>query len=148
MAQLLQHGTDLPRRIDVIPFTPAALETGTWANGQGSAEVLGAARFNSTQAQNDEIGYDLILAAGTWRIDLIVTKTTAGGIASVRVDDVEVGTVDTYNGSTTRNNAASVTGITVATTGLHRVSLKAATKNASSSAYIIAFNMLTLRKTA
>jgi hypothetical protein len=90
----------------------------------------------SLGGQDAELGWDVVLGAGTWTIQLVYNKSTNTGIFSVRIDDVEVGTVDSYAAAAAANFISSVTGVVVASTGKKRVSLKMATKHASSSSFI------------
>lgn len=139
----------LPWRVEVNPITTAALAVGTWGVAASGSQSMGGWIQNSSNAQNDERGWDLVLAAGTWELTLCYVKATSGGIATVMLDNVSTGlTIDTYNGSTAFVIVSAVSGITVASTGKRRVSLKAATKNASSSGYSLLLSWVTLRRTA
>lgn len=90
----------------------------------------------SSGAQNDECNYDVILAAGTWNFELIHQARADAGIYNLQLDGVTVGTIDGYNIGTVVNTRSSINGIVVAATGVKRLKLKMATKNASSSSYI------------
>lgn len=118
---------------------PIALATGT---------VTAPSVYNGSNAQNDEYGWDVILGAGTWTISLTHYKGSTYGIASVRLDGTTVGSVDCYNASTTWYNPASITGVSVASSGKKRLSIKIASKNASSSGYYAAIQAFALRRTA
>jgi hypothetical protein len=73
--------------------------------------------------------------AGTWTLKLLYTASNGGGIFTVSVDGSSIGTIDSYNGSTTYNNVGTIAGWTVATAGVYALNLKMATKHASSSSY-------------
>ena len=102
----------------------------------------------SSGAQNDEITWDIVLAAGTWSIELIYTKFSSAGIFSIQFDSVEKGTIDSYASSPSQNNITSITGITVAITKKVELKLKMDTKNASSAAYSGALCAVRLIRTA
>ncbi len=102
----------------------------------------------STGAQNARIAWDVVLHAGTWTVELLHRKDANVGIYSVQLDDVEKGTIDGYVTPAVSNVRSSVTGITVATTGKKRLSLKMLTKNASSSSYFGVISSVILKRTA
>lgn len=89
----------------------------------------------SSNAQNDEITFDVVLHAGTWEIELFYIKSSDAGIFSVQLDSVEKGTIDSYAAAPAYNQRSSITGIVISTTAEHELKLKMATKHASSSAY-------------
>lgn len=101
----------------------------------------------STGALNAEIGWDVNLSAGTWSLTLLHYKQSNRGIYHVKIDGTEVGTIDGY-ATLARTGRDTITGITVATGGKHRVLLRMETKNASSSALIADFSAVELQRTA
>jgi hypothetical protein len=104
----------------------------------------------------------VLLAAGTWTFALIYEKNTDQGIVTVQLSTdgstfVSVGqapysasgsTIDTYGASATYGNRATLTGITIAATGIYRLKLLLATKNASSSSFVGRINNALLQQTA
>jgi hypothetical protein len=64
------------------------------------------------------------------------------------IGGVDVGNLDGYNGSAIYNTVQTITGITISTSGLVTVSLKASDKNASSSGYSIMVATMALFRTA
>lgn len=136
-------------------FIPAAASTpdatvGTWAQsnpGDVASIYAGMIANAATSAQNDAIAWDLPLAAGTWDVHIWVRRSTNTAIITVQFDGVDKGTADTYNGAAAYTKL-SVTGIAVASTAKTRVNLKAATKNASSSSYVLGIFAVELRRTA
>lgn len=101
----------------------------------------------SSGVQNDEITWDVVLAAGTWTLDLTYYRAPNRGICSVQFDSVEKGTIDLYGGLQV-NTRVQITGIVVATTAKVELKFKMATKNASSTAYYGTLNGLRLIRTA
>ena len=145
----LRDLTAPPSLLDIDVFLPATANT-NWSTitlDSPSNTHLYSGHKNSGGSQNDAINWDVILPAGTWRVDLLHTKGTDRGVYSVRFDGVEKGTIDGYNASAQYNQASSVTGITVASSGKVTVALVMATKHASSSSYVGAIQGLRLRRT-
>ena len=118
------------------------------APGSTNAYVLGG-DMESSGAQHAARWWHVPLTAGTWAFDMLHTTGSNRGIYSVRIDDAEVGTIDGYaTNPGTKNVRSRVSGIKVAGTGYHKLSLVMATKNASSSLYAGTVAMLGLRRTA
>lgn len=139
-----------PDRVEVTqPWNEVIAIVGTTAAFQSSAAFGGGIIYNAAGAQNDEFGYDLLLRKGTWSFTLTFSALNSDGIISCRLDGVEFASQDGYNVSGVRlfNGFKVQTGIVVATTGIHRVSFKAASKNASSSGYFITVQQFTFRRT-
>lgn len=100
-----------------------------------------------TPAQNDEIAWDVVLAAGTWKLTMHSRKSSNVGIYTVSVEGTSVGTIDGYSASAAAG-LDTISGIAIATTGKHRLKFKMATKNASSSGYVGNPQAISLRRTA
>lgn len=103
---------------------------------------------SSSGAQNDEINFDVVLAAGTWTFELIYRANTNGGIFTVQFNGSTVGTIDSYAGVQTENVRSQITGISVTSSGKVRIKLLMATKNASSTNYQGPFQHIQLKRTA
>lgn len=138
----------LPRRINIDPAIEVPTAQTNWSTIAFSTSAARWGYLQSSGAQNAEISWTLSLAAGTWTIDLNHHRSTNVGIYSVRIDNVEVGTVDGYVASPTFNNRNSVTGVVVTTTGSHVLKLVMATKNASSSSFFGVIQGVGMRRTA
>lgn len=121
---------------------------GTWTRVNSSTNLGMATIYNSSAAQNDEIVWDVWLDVGTWKIAYITQKDVNQGIATFLLDGVSVGTVDTYAAATQTNTYNEVTSISVTTAKVYSFTMKAATKNASSSGYILGCQSLALIRTA
>lgn len=132
--------------IDVGVFEQASSHT-NWDTLSINASSLLTCAKTSSGAQNDEINFDLILARGTWDIELLFTKNTSYGIYSVQINSVEKGTIDGYDASNTFNNLSTISGVDIPQTAKYQLKLKMATKNASSSNYTGAVNHIQLRRT-
>lgn len=102
-----------------------------------------------SDAINEYTEYKVWLTQGTYTMSMVSVNGTSGGIATLTIDGgSSLGTVDTYNGSTTYNNVGTITSINVATTGIHTIRLTAATKNASSGGYNLDVAWIQFRKTS
>lgn len=161
----LDIGNLLPWHVKVLPMmeTADATAQGTWAlstqsntginyflYSPGNTANSGAASCwaNGTgTAQNDATAWDVVLGAGTWDAHFYVGRSAASGIITLEMDGVSQGTTDTYSAS---SDAAkrSITGFTVSTTGKKRMNVKMATKNPSSSNYLLLLFGIEFRRTA
>lgn len=91
---------------------------------------------SSGGAQNSDISWDLALSAGTWTLDMWHRRFTDRGIYTILVDGVATGvTIDGYAAAADSVHVTSAS-FTVAVSGKHRVTLRMATKNASSTSFI------------
>ena len=142
------HGNDLYPWTIFIDVFPTSKSNINWDVIQFYESALHEAIKESSGAQNDEITWDIVLAAGTWSIELIHSKDTAKGIFSIQFDSVEKGTIDAYASSTSYINRSSATGIAVPTTKKIELKLKMTTKNAASSEYYGSLSGVRLMRTA
>lgn len=136
----------LPWTIDVNP-TLAKANT-NWSTIGIDAAAYGNGQINSTGAQNAERSWDIVLAAGTWTVEILHVTSNNRGIYSVQLDDVEKGTIDGYTAATTYNVRASVASIAVATSAKVTFKLKMATKNAASASFFGSVQTIQWRRTA
>lgn len=135
----------LPPLVQIDPFLPPSTQT-NWSS-LSPANQIGGGQLLTTGAQNAEIGWDIVLAAGTWELSLMVSRDGNRGIYTVLIDGVSVATLDGY-GALANNIILTQAGIVVAQAGVKRLLLRMATKNASSTNYYGALQTLGLRKTA
>lgn len=138
-----------PWNVDVDPFPTANVETGGggWFVGNFGTPAVKNAHKKSDGTQNAEIAWDVVLAAGTWTLELMHAKATDNGIYTVSVGGTVVGTIDGYNAALSSNNLSALSFV-VGVSGKVRISLKMLTKNAASSAYTSRVQGLKLRRTA
>lgn len=134
-----------PWVIDIDPFmTPSA---GT-ATRTPNSSYIGGGYASYGSAIDNEAGWDAILAAGEWTIELLCSTGPDVGTATVSLDGVTAGTIDMYAASDTQNVIKQLAGVTVASTGRKRLLFKQATKNASSTGYILRLQKIRLLRTA
>lgn len=94
---------------------------------------------------NDATYFDVLLAAGSYTLDICHSKSSAGGILTLTVTgDANLYTVDMYNASTQLNRHSTIT-VSVPTDGLKRVNMSTTSKNASSSGYVLNITYIAIR---
>lgn len=136
-----------PWQVNVDVFA-TAISYINWDNISADTNQLNGFVKLSSGSQNDEINFDLVLAAGTWTFELLHAKAANFGIYSVQINGVEKGTIDGYSGSSINNARSQVTGILIGTTAKVRLKLKMTSKNASSSAYYGYISNVQMTRTA
>lgn len=131
----------MARRQSLWPQLNTA-ESGTWAWSASSSKEFGGAYENSSAASGNYVEWaNVPLFAANAKVNFLYTKSSNGGIVKVFWNGSELGTLDTYNASTTYNNVATVDLGTV-TAGRGTLRLISDTKNASSSAYKISVQQI------
>lgn len=108
---------------NALVYTVSATQ---WGNGYAE---------QSTPAINDEFSQSFYLAAGTYNFYALGVTFTDCGITTWSIDGGSIGTMDWYSTPAAFNALKSITSITIATSGYHKLTGKAATKNASSTNY-------------
>ena len=139
---------DLPRRIEIVPWGQPKAVTGMTFTRYQSSSYLGGGLGGSDSAAsvNNTIKFDVLLDAGTWAIDVLYTSSTGYGIVTFDLGGASLGTIDMYSAGA-NNNASTISGITVSAAGYYTLTLTVASKNASSSGYRSAYNLIVLRRT-
>jgi len=146
--------------INALAFS-SIIRTGTWTPTNLSTCLYGGYNV-SDGAQNDALGWDVLLGAGTWTLGLTYRTNTDAGIATVQLSTDGVtfttvnaspyngsaGTVDMYAAVAAPNVNTTITGITIGANGIYRLQLLAATKNGSSSSYKLYPQHMHLHRTA
>lgn len=139
---------------ETAALVAAAAPWNAWMHGQGRPATntgfttLGTSGQRTSAAQNDEIGWDVYLAAGTWEFWLLHITNNNRGIYTVTLDGASVGTIDGYSAGSVSYVESPIAGHVVATAGLKRLLLKMSTKNASSSGYVGSIQLVGMRRTA
>lgn len=130
---------------------------GVWASSIGTWSFFyegTALAFVYSGAQNDELNWDVLVSAGTWSLDMLFRGENTRGIATFSLDDgagsfTTVGTIDTYRASSLNGQGGTIVGISVTGPAVNRrLKMKGATKNASSSGYVLQPVLIQLRRTA
>lgn len=87
------------------------------------------------------------LVAGTYTFRIDYGKSNDRGIATLKLNDIDKGTVDGYRASSL-NSLDTINSITVQETGVYKLELQLNTKNASSSGYYFVWRRASLIRTA
>lgn len=142
------HGNDLyPWTIFIQTFTTPKSHTNWNSNNISGYQLFYGSKISSG-AQNDQITWDIVLAAGTWTIELLHVQAADTGQYSVQLDSVEKGVVEGYASDFTYNALSTITGITIPLTKKIEIKLKMATKHNSSSGYYGRITAIALKRTA
>lgn len=112
----------LPWLID-IDYAMTPTDNTGWNSYVADAQSLTGGFVYSTGGDASIRHHDLGMAAGTWKAEVLYLGDVGYGTMAVKLDGVSKGTIDSSAGSATYNLRGSVTGIVVATSGKHRVSL-------------------------
>lgn len=129
-------------------ISPYAIEKSStsFSRAYSSGVYIGAMRCFSTP-QNSAIVYPVFLSKGIYTIGLIYTKGAGNGIYSVRLDDIEKGTVDGYAASSLFQQVSEIAGVTISESKVYDLKLLLATKNASSTGYASDWSAIYLIRT-
>ena len=124
-----------PKRATIWPNTDRVV-AGNAISGSGP-DGTSYARFSywaqAAAAINDERSNSFFLRAGTYTFRLRGLTTNAAGIATIYIDGVSQGTIDMYAAAAA--SGAGTLSITVVGDGYHKLNIKMASKNGSSSNY-------------
>jgi hypothetical protein len=135
--QGIAGGLVYPSLVDVNPV-PRATASNHWTdvvvNGQAWNNAYRASFSDGDQTSYVE--WDLPLAAGTWDMEVTYVKSHDAGILSFALDGADLGaTFDAFDPGTEYNVRDTVSNIVVSSSGVHRLRVRTADKNALSSNY-------------
>jgi len=128
-------------------FAAPSASVGTYAPTAGSNAVY---LISSSTAVNDYIEWAYFpLAAGTYTVSLTHMTGTGNGQLRISIDGSNIGggVIESYAASTAAAREV-ITGVSVASSGLHTVRITTPSKNASSSAYVMRLVDLAFARTA
>lgn len=134
--------------ITIIPTSDSAQGQGTWNFNVQTASQFNGTVWQDTASDGDNISYEAYLSKGTYTLLFIWTGGTVHGIIDIYIDGTEVGSQDTYNASTVRNQETLVTGISITNSGLKEIKFQVDGKNVSSSNYNCQLQYIALWRTA
>lgn len=137
----------LPWLIDVDVFMTAISHV-NWDDLFLSTLMIHGAQKASLGNINDEICFDVVLAKGTWTLEIMLAKGAECGIMTVYLDATSIGTIDGYDASRIWNARSSLTSISIAANGKKRLKLKITGKNALASNYYGEIQHIQFRRTA
>lgn len=147
------HSDNMPWQVPIPVETTPDATINTWTLINDSSEALNYANGRTrltcvtSPAQNDEVAWDVVLAAGTWEFTMHHRKSSNVGIYTVTVGAISAGTIDGWSASAAVGRD-TLSGIVIPTTGKYRLKLKMATQNVSSSGYVGNPQAISLRRTA
>lgn len=107
---------------------------------------LGSHPNASDADDGDSMSWSFLSETGTYTFSVLYSKYTSRGIIEFLVDDVSIGTVDMYNGSSVLNVVTDMTDIALVE-GTHTLKALVNGKNASSSDYIMAVEWFSFTRT-
>lgn len=137
---------DLPWVVDVPPVAYSA-NSGAVTLAQSTSTSWGS-YVATAGAINNYIEWDVWLAEGTYDFSTVALDSGNRGIGTWSLNGSDFGTIDYYqSGGTYYNQENTISSVTVATTGVHKLRVTAATKNVSAGTYHLYFQWLQFRKT-
>jgi hypothetical protein len=140
--KLLSTSIGKPSRIDMFPWGEGD-SVGNWSLYQESTAIMCGWYYNTAKAQNDYVLYKIATAAGSWKIKLLFVKELDGGRCQPMIDDVNKGTYADMYGVESFDNELTID-MGALTGGYHDLKLKAATKHASSTAYCMRIQSISM----
>lgn len=136
-----------PWRVDIDPLLGGIVQT-NWSSFSVDATHPYSGHLYSTGAQNAELGWDVVLSAGTWSLLLMHATGPDKGVYSIRIDGGQVASIEGYSAGVVKGARNFSSGFPVAVTGKKRVTLKMVSKNSSSSSYFGDINRVVLSRVA
>ena len=147
IGQIVGFSGFVNKLVDLDVFMTASAHT-NWNSLVTSASFVYNAAKQSSGAQNDEINFEVTLSAGTWTYEQMHSTGNNRGVYTVTLGDISAGTIDGYDAAANVYNVfGTLTGIQIPKTGVYRLKLKMASKNAASSNYFGVLNHIQLRRT-
>jgi len=128
-------------------FIPDAVVQGTWGN-QVNGSMTQSAFYNPSAANADECTFTRYLSEGTYTCKIMYQSGTSRPICFIKIDGVDVASVDTYAGSDGGDLISNTTSIVVGTSGVKSINLEVRGKNASGSGYNANIQILAFIRTA
>jgi len=149
VAAALIHTHDIGEgHITILPWHYSGITQGTWVQILDANQIFYGYFWNSSNTQNDRIDYKVFLAAGTYTFSIIGVTASNRAILTLLFDGASQGTIDLYAAGTAYNVLKTITDIVVGTAGLKTISLKAATRHASSTGWYLSVSSMALFRTA
>jgi len=136
------------QHIELHSYMYSSITQGNWApmGATLSEQPYNEYIWNFGLVLNDRINYLANFSGGTYTFRMKFDSNRDRGTATILIDGVSVGTIDTYSPSSIVNKIGTITGITIASGG-HTISIISASKNSSSTGYGIALGQMAFWRT-
>ncbi len=134
--------------ITISPYLYDSVVQGTWIIAVNTSQCMNYQFYNSSGGDGDGLTHKVFLTAGTYTFGYLGSRSTNRGILDLTIDGSSAGTIDTYDAGGGYNYEDTITGISVATSGVKDVVIKVNGKNASSSGYVLVVTSSALWRTA
>jgi hypothetical protein len=112
----------------------------------GSAYNGGYRSGPGNGVQDQSASWKVVLAAGTYALDLIYVAWNDAGVMTWSLDDNAIGTVDGYSGGGQYNSQATVGNIVVAESGVKTLTVKVSSKADASQGFNAYLQAIQLRR--
>lgn len=144
-----------PWIVQLVPWMgQPASSVGTWISSLNANCLGNGVYVNNSHAINDSVVWNVVLANGTWAIDVLYTAGSNGGQGTLAIDDgagnfTTIGSVEAYAAATAYNQLYSHALTIAGDSKIKRqLSLTIAAKNASSTSYYFNLQSIQFRRTA
>lgn len=135
--------------IELLPWAGAKAIVGTWGRLQGAGALGGGVyQNNGSQNQSDEVNWDVWFDPGTYKVTLIFDTDANHADHTIYGDSTSLGVIGGYSAGHVSNVYSEITGISIAAAAKVNARVVAATKNASSSGYLMQLLSLGLVRVA
>lgn len=129
----------------IVPWAGHKSSVNAFTRDQGSGQ-LGGGRAYTADLLNSEVAWDVWLDSGTYKVAYVYQSASNYGIATFLLNGVSVGTIDQYAAAGAFNNYSEITAIAVAA-GLKTLTVRAASRHASSTGYFLPMNSIAIIRT-
>ena len=130
-------------------YAYTSIDQGSWTwSAHGSALYQMSMSSQAPQNDGDSITYTLYFVEGTYTMATLCSVDSNYGIVDFHIDGSEVGSMDNYSPSGGLNQFKNIAGINIGSSGIYPFKLVVDGKNGSSSGYGVAFQAISLYRTA
>lgn len=138
-----------PWLVEIHPWEPTSAQSGGWQFVLTSGRLYdGEWINNSTSLATDYLEWPVVLAAGTWSLQIVGTKFSDAAILAFSLDSAPICTIDQYAASAQISVIQRVDGINVSGSGKKLLRLATSTRNVSSSGFFARLVHISLVRTA
>jgi hypothetical protein len=135
--------------IQIDPILPPASQSNfDTLYFSGSAYNGGYRSGPGNGVQDQSASWKVVLAAGTYSLDLIYVAWSDAGVMTWSLDDNAIGTVDGYSGGGQYNSQATLENIVVAESGAKTLTVKVSSKADASQGFNAYLQAIQLRRTS